>query len=184
HLTDPGTLNAHIEAGGYKPLPKNPSNLGIKVMGENRGRLYGLDIYNLAHYERANESFRHTLNSIRVYGNLAHKLDEGKSLEPGMLGGLRYGNRRYTLEHSGKPDFPALFEEPDFDGYLRVGGIVSKPEVYLAYLMPLSNKSIFNLVYAVHTGYELPLTNFKLADVEMRKYMGGPYLHFSVGVRP
>lgn len=184
HITNPSQLNAHFGGRGFNPLPKNPSNLGIKILGENRGRLYSVDVYNLALKERATENYRHTLNSVRVYGNLGKKLYEGKTLELGVLAGVGYGNLRYTLEHLQKPDFPGLFEEPDYDGYLTAGGVLAKPEIYLAYLMPLSNQSVFDLVYAVHTGYELPVNNYKLAGVEMRKYMAGPYLHLSIGIRP
>src|SRR5690606_14015793 len=106
--------------------------------------------------------------------NLGQKLFEGRTLELGVNAGLGYGNLRYTIENVIKPDFPELFEEPDHDGYLKDGGIMAKPEIYLAYLMPLSKRSIFDLVYGVHTGYELPLSNYELAGVKMRKYMTGP----------
>ncbi len=108
----------------------------------------------------------------------------GKKIEFGFLGGLGFGNIGYTLDHLNKPEFPALFEEPDFDGYITDWGFVSKPEIFVSYVMPISSQHIFDLVYSVHTGYELPISNFSLADLDVTKYMGGPYLQFSIGLRP
>lgn len=184
HLSKPTQLNSYLEAAGFNPLSEISNNFGIKIIGDNRGRLYGLDFYNLTQYGRANENYDQTLNSVRIYGNLGRKLFEGKKIEFGFFGGVGFGNIGYTLNNKNKPDFPALFEEPDFDGYLTDWGFVSKPELFVAYIMPISSQNIFDLVYTFHTGYELPLSSFSLADLDVTKYMGGPYLQFSIGIRP
>ena len=102
-----------------------------------------------------------------------------------MIGGLGYGNVSYTLDNkAGKPDFPALFEEPDHDGSLTDWGFMAKPEIYFSYVMPISRESVFDVVYSFHTGYELPFSRFELADLNMKKYMGGPYMQVAVGIRP
>ncbi|MEX2593249.1 MAG: hypothetical protein WD426_10770 [Anditalea sp.] len=184
HFTQPNQLNGHLQAAGYHQFIKNPKNFGIKIMGENRGKSYGLDIYNVAQNGSAKENYTHTLNSIRIYGNIGRKLFQRRNLELGVLAGIGFGNIRYTLNNLNKPDFPALFEEPDFDGYLKDWGLMSKPELYIAYTMPISSNNIFDLVYSFHTGYELPLTSYNLADVDLKEYMSGPYVHFGVGIRP
>jgi len=184
HLSKPDALNARLNAAGYNVISGRPSNVGIKILGDNRGRLYGLDFYNLSQKGKATDDYNHTLNSIRVYGNLGRKLYERKNLEIGFLAGLGFANVRYTLDNVHKPDFPQLFEEPDFDGYLKNWGFSSKPEVYISYASPISSKNVFDVVYSLHTGYELPLSKFPLADVDMKKYMAGPYLQIGVGIRP
>lgn len=184
HLTRANNLNSYLKAAGYQQISKNPTNFGLKITGENRGRLYGLDFYNLSNKGDATENHNHTLNSIRVYGNIGHKLFEGRNFELSILGGVGFGNIRYTLEHQGKPDFPLLFEEPDYDGYLKDWGFISKPEILISYVMPISNNNVFDLVYSFHTGYELPLSTYRIADVEMNDYMAGPYLQFGIGIRP
>jgi hypothetical protein len=184
HLSRPNQLNNYLVAAGLNPLAELPNNLGIKIIGENRGRLYGFDFFNISQFGKANEQYDHTLNSVRIYGNVGHKLYEGKKLEFGFLGGIGYANVRYTLENLNKPNFPALFEEPDFDGYISDGGFVTKPEIFLAYVMPISRQHIFDMVYSFHTGYELPLNKYFLADLDITPYMAGPYIQFSVGIRP
>jgi hypothetical protein len=37
---------------------------------------------------------------------------------------------------------------------------------------------------AVHGGLELPLSNYKLGDLSMSRYMANPYFQFSIGLRP
>ena len=184
HFSKPDPLNAQLNAHGYAELTSNPTNFGLKIIGENRGRLYGFDFYNLSQHGRASEEFTHALNSIRVYGNLGRKLFERKNLEIGVLGGIGFGNVSYTLNNVHKYDFPLLFEEPDFDGHLTDWGFMAKPEIYLSYVMPISRQNVFDLVYSLHSGYELPLSNYNLADLDMRKYMGGAYLQVGVGIRP
>jgi hypothetical protein len=183
HFTQPHGFNDNLRAAGYHPFTKNPSNFGIKILGENRGNLYGVDFFNLAHTGVAKENFTHTLNSIRVYGNIGRKLFQRKNFEFGVLGGGGFGNIRYTLNNINKPDFPALFEEPDFDGYLKDWGFMAKPELYVAYTMPVSTNKVFDLVYSFHTGYEFPVTQYFLADVDLKNYMGGPYVQFGIGIR-
>ncbi|HLT07128.1 MAG TPA: hypothetical protein VK014_06345 [Cyclobacteriaceae bacterium] len=185
HLTKPNTLNEVLEQHGYNPIAGHPHNVGLKIIGENRGRLYGLDVYNLSQKGKANEQYSHTLNSVRIYGNLGRKLFEGRSWELGVLGGVGYGNVRYTLmAEVGKPEFPRLFEEPDHDGNLKDWGFMAKPEVYLAYQMPISQDAVFDIVGSVYAGYELPLSHYTLTDLNMKKYMGGPYLQLGIGIKP
>lgn len=184
HFPKPALLNARLNAHGYNGLTSNPTNFGLKIIGENRGRLYALDLYNLSQKGRASEEFTHTLNSIRVYGNMGRKLFERKNLELSVLGGIGFGNISYTLNNIQKPDFPLLFEEPDFDGVLKDWGFMAKPEIYLSYGMPISRQNVFDLVYSLHAGYELPISNYTLAGLDMNKYMRGPYLQVGVGIRP
>ncbi len=184
HFSKPHQLNEQLSAHGLNELNSNSPNFGLKIIGANRGRLYGLDFYNLSKNGTANEEFDHTLNSVRVYGNLGRKLFERKNFEVGVLGGIGFGNISYTMNSKDKPDFPFLFEEPDFDGHLTDWGLMAKPEIHLSYVMPISRQKAFNLVYSLHTGYELPLSNYDLADLDMRKFMRGPYLQVGVGIRP
>lgn len=185
HFTKPNALNAALEAHGYQALSSHPANMGLKILGENRGRLYGVDLYNLSQKGRANEQYSHTLNSVRIYGNWGRKLYEGRSFEWGVLGGLGYGNMRYTISNDAdQPQFPSLFEEPDQDGNLKDWGFMAKPEVYVSYLMPLSQNAIFDIVGSLYAGYEVPLSRYTLADLNMKKYMGGPYVQLGVGIRP
>ena len=184
HLTRPNQLNTQLVTAGYRPFSGHPSNVGITILGENRGRHYGLDFYNLSQKGKATDDYNHTLNSIKIYGNLGRKLYQRKNLEMGFLAGVGFANIRYTLDNVRKPDFPYLFEEPDFDGYLKNWGFTSKPEIYISYATSISNKNVFDLVYSLRTGYELPISSFSLADVDMKKYMTGPYLQLGIGIRP
>jgi hypothetical protein len=184
HYTRPEQFNGYLDAYGFQPFTGRPSNWGLKILGENRGMLYGLDIYNLALSNDASESQSQSLNSVRVYGNYGRKLYDLKNVEMGVLGGLGYGNLRYTILDGMKPDFPLLFEEPNFDGYLDTWGAMVKPEVYLAYALPLSRKKSFDIIYSAHFGYELPVGRFRLADLNMSSYMRGPYVQFGLGIRP
>ncbi|WP_114750832.1 hypothetical protein [Pleomorphovibrio marinus] len=184
NFNSPEALNPFLENHGYSPLPDVRGNFGLKIIGENRRVMYGMEVMNLSTFNRANEDFTQTLNSVRVYGNLGLQLYKRKNLELGLLGGLGYGNLRYTLEKDGKPDFPLLFEEPDHDGTLVSRGLMMKPEVLIAYAMPLSSFKIFNLVYSIHAGYELPIGNYPLANLNMASFMRGPYLQFGLGFRP
>lgn len=183
HFTQPDELNAVLEENGYKPFSGRPNNWGLKILGESKGFLYGVDFYNLGLSADANESKSQTLSSLRVYANGGLKFFEQKNLEIGGLAGLGYGNIRYTVTDNLKPDFPLLFEEPKHDGMLKNGGLMAKPEVYIAYGFPVSlNKS--RVFLGVHGGYELPLARYRLGDLSMSKYMANPYLQFSLGFRP
>lgn len=184
HYTNPAQLNNFLETFGYNTFTGRPSNLGLKILGENRGLLYGIDLYNLAMSNNANNIKTHSLNSFRIYGNVGKKLYDLKNIEMGVLTGLGYGNLRYTLLNENKPEFPLLFEEPDYDGYLNTWGLLVKPEIYLAYAMPLSKNHSTDLIYSVYGGYELPIGGYRLADLGMSKYMAGPYIQFGIGIRP
>ncbi|HSJ69911.1 MAG TPA: hypothetical protein VK921_19685, partial [Anditalea sp.] len=184
HYTNPAQLNNFLETFGYNTFTGRPSNLGLKILGENRGLLYGIDLYNLAMSNNANNLKTHSLNSFRIYGNVGKKLYDLKNIEMGVLTGLGYGNLRYTLLNENKPEFPLLFEEPDYDGYLNTWGLLVKPEIYLAYAMPLSKNHSTDLIYSVYGGYELPIGGYRLADLGMSKYMAGPYIQFGIGIRP
>lgn len=184
HFTSPDQFNSLLEENGLEPFNERPNNWGVKVLGESKGWLYGVDLYNVALKGTAKENVTHTLNSVRLYGNLGRKFFERRNLELGGLAGLGYANLRYSLIDNTKPDFPLLFEEPDYDGYLRKSGIMAKPELYIMYSVPFSLDKGINLVFGVHGGYEAPLSRFRLLDTPMYKYMANPYLHFSVGIRP
>ncbi len=180
---DPERLNAYLQENGWNPLGSTPSNLGMKILGENRRWIYGVDVVNVANSGQASEDYQQTLNSVRVYGNYGYQLYKRRNLEMGVIGGIGYGNIRYTLENKNKPDFPLLFEEPDFDGYLRNSGIMSKSEVLVSYSMPLS-KNTFRFVYSLHAGYEVPLSRYRLGELSMARYLSGPYFQIGLGLRP
>ncbi|WP_228692112.1 hypothetical protein [Lunatimonas sp.] len=177
-------LNDLLQQNSYQALPRVGGNIGVKVIGENARKMYGLEIWNLASYGQANEDYAHTLNSIRFYSNFGRQLYKRKNLELGVLGGMGYAGVRYTLENRHKTDFPRLFEEPLYDGTLVTRGLMVKPEVVLAYVMPVSSIKLFDVVYSLHGGYEYPLGRYNLGGVSMREFMQGPYLQFSVGIRP
>ncbi|MCL6259605.1 hypothetical protein M3O96_10920 [Aquiflexum sp. TKW24L] len=183
HFTQPDEFNSVLEQNGLAPFKGRPNNIGLKVLGESKGFLYGIDIYNLGLSGQANESKSHTLNSLRVYGNAGLKFFERKNLEFGGTGGIGYANIRYSLLENNKPDFPRLFEEPLHDAFLRKGGLIAKPEVYVAYGIPLSPNHSSKLMIGINGGYELPLANFKLLDLSMAGYMSNPYFQLSVGIR-
>lgn len=184
HFSKPNALNQHLRENGYKELSGVPQNLGLKILGENRGFLYGLDVYNVTMHGNANENYLQSLNSVRVYGNMGQKIIDLNDWEVGLLGGLGYANLRYSLMHKRKVPFPELIDIPDYDGELRKGGMMAKPEVYLAYALSLSKKDKVDLVLSLNGGYELPIGQYKLGDVSMSKYMSSPYLQLGVGVRP
>jgi len=184
HFTSPDQFNNFLDTFGLNVLTGRPSNWGMKILGANRSTLYGIDLYNLSMSNDANEIKTQSLNSFRLYGNIGKKLYDLKNIEMGVLGGLGYGNLRYSLLNQNKPDFPLLFEEVDYDGYLTTWGILVKPEVYIAYAMPMSKKNSLDLIYSVYGGYELPIGGYKLADLGMSKYMAGPYIQFGIGIRP
>ena len=184
HFTSPDEFNILLKENGVALFNDRPNNWGVKVLGESKGWLYGTDIYNIALKGTAKENVSHTLNSVRIYANLGRKLFERKNLEFGGVAGLGYANLRYSLIDNSKPDFPMLFDEPDYDGYLRKSGMMAKPEIYIMYSVPFSSEKGGNLVFGVHGGYEAPLSRFRLLDTAMYKYMANPYLHFSVGIRP
>jgi len=182
-FTNPDKLNDYLINNGLAPFKDTPNNIGMKIIGENRRWIYSFDVFNIANSGKADENRQHTLNSVRLYGNYGYQLYKMRNLELGVLGGLGYGNIRYTLSNDNKPDFPALFEEPDYDGYLKSKGIMAKSEVMVSYAIPVFNK-MFRFVTSAHAGYELPLSSYKLGELTMSSYMAGPYLQFGIGLRP
>ncbi|WP_073095140.1 hypothetical protein [Cyclobacterium lianum] len=183
NFKNPKRLNQVLADNGWQPFSRTPGYLGMKILAENRGRLYGVDIFNIANTGQGNETYQHTLNSLRAYGNYGFQLYKRKNLELGIMAGLGMGTIRYTVEHGSKPDFPLLFEEPDFDGYLRNRGLMSKGELVMSYAMPVF-KNLFSFVYSVHGGYELPLSRYRLGEVSMANYLSGPYVQFGLGLKP
>nr|MBI1230948.1 hypothetical protein [Cytophagales bacterium] len=179
-----GSLNESLAANGYETLAGTPGNIGFKIIGENGRKMYGAEIFNLSNSGTANETYGQTLNSIRFYGNLGYQLFKRKNLEMGVLGGLGYGNVRYTLQANDKPDFPLLFEEPDFDGRIAARGLMAKPELLIAYALPMSKINPFSVVYSIHAGYEVPIGRYTFGATSMRSFMKGPYLQFGLGFRP
>ncbi|UJP63742.1 hypothetical protein [Mongoliitalea daihaiensis] len=184
NFTSPTNLNEKLAENGLNTFGGRPNNWGLKVLGYNKDWLYGVDLYNLGMSGQANEQYNHTLNSVRLYANLGKKFFEFKNIEMGVLGGLGYGNLRYTLINPSKPDFPTLFENPNFDGRLTGRGLMVKPEVYLGYGLPLALGKFFKLFAAVHAGYEQPIGAYRLGDLGMSSYMSNPYVQFSIGIRP
>jgi hypothetical protein len=183
HFTRPDALNRHLVDNGLQPFSGRPSNFGLKLLGYSKNLMYGMDFFSLGLGGKASETQTHTLSSIRVYANGGLKFLDLRNLEMGALAGIGFGNLRYTLTNDSKPDFPRLFEEPDYDGYLRSYGAMAKPEVFITYGIPLTQSKVFKLVFGAHAGYEVALSPYKLADLSMFKYMANPYLQFSVGVR-
>jgi len=184
HFTKPNQLNSRLSEAGLNPFEGTPSNLGLKILGQNEKLLYGLEIYNLALDGRASDFQSHSLNSLRLYGDFGWKIFQVDNFATGVLGGLGYGNIRYTITQDNKPDFPQLFEERNFDGYLRNGGLMGKPEVFFEYGLPIQDGRLFDLVFSTSFGYEFPLSNYRLADLSMAKYMAAPYWNLAIGIRP
>jgi hypothetical protein len=124
------------------------------------------------------------LNSLRIYANVGKKFFQYKNWGIGALGGLGYGNLRYSLLQDQKPDFPALLDQRNFDGYLRKSGIFLKPEVLVEYGLPMTKRKMFDLVFTTTAGYEQAFPAFKLGGVSMNSYQSGPFVTFGVGIRP
>lgn len=184
YFNKPERFNQLLQENNYLPLEGTPSNWGMRILGETQGLLYGVDVFNLAMQGPANNFQNHTLNSLRVYANGGWKFLQYKNFALGMMGGLGYGNLRYTLAQNEKPDFPELFEQRKFDGYLRSSGIMLKPEFLLEYGIPMTRRKIFDLVLTASAGYELGLPNYHLGDLGMNDYMSGSFLTLGLGVRP
>lgn len=184
HFTRPHELNTYLESFDYQPLEGKPSNWGLRILGETEGLLYGVDVFNLAMSGQASNFQDHSLNSVRVYANGGLKLIQYDNFAFGFLGGLGYGNLRYTLSEVNKPDFPELFEQRYFDGYLRSSGVMIKPEAFLEYGLPMTKRKLFDLVFTASAGYELAFPGYQLGEISMNRYMSGSYLLFGIGVRP
>ncbi|WP_339869538.1 hypothetical protein [uncultured Algoriphagus sp.] len=184
HFTNAKEFNAELEDAGLNPLNGMPSNWGLRILGNTERVLYGAELYNLAMKGDASEDKSHSLNSLRIYGNFGYNLIEFRNFGIGSLVGLGYGNIRYTLVTNEKPDFPELFEQREFDGYIKNSGLMLKPEVFAEYGIPMTKRKLFDLVFTAAAGYEVPLANYKLGDFNMSSFMAGPYLSFGIGVRP
>lgn len=184
HFTNANEFNAKLEDAGLNPLNGMPSNWGLRILGNTERLMYGAELYNLALSGNATSKKKHSLNSLRVYGNMGYDLIQFKNFGLGALAGIGFGNIRYTLLTNEKPDFPELFEQREYDGYLKNSGLMLKPEVYAEYGVPMTKRKLFDLVFTAAAGYEVPLANYKLGDFNMSSFMAGPYLSFGVGVRP
>ncbi len=184
HFRKPDVFNAELEKFGYLPLEGRPSNWGLRILGETDGLLYGIDVFNSALEGDANNFQSQSLNSLRFYGNAGIKFFQLKNFAIGAMGGVGYGNIRYTLSQIEKPDFPELFEQRNFDGYLRSSGIMTKPELIFEYGIPVTNRNLFDIVLSASAGYELALGNYRLGELGMSKFLSGPMVGLSVGVRP
>lgn len=184
HFTNAKEFNAKLEDAGLNPLDGTPSNWGLRILGDTERLLYGAELFNLALSGDATSLKEHSLNSLRVYGNVGYNIIEYRNFGFGALAGLGFGNIRYTLTTKDKPDFPELFEEREFDGYLKNSGLMLKPEVFAEYGIPMSKRKLFDLVVTASAGYEVPLANYRLGDFGMSSFMAGPYLSFGIGVRP
>lgn len=184
HFKGPEKLNRQLSENGYKPFEGKPSNWGLRILGETDGLLYGFDVFNLSLDGQARNSQDHSLNSLRIYANGGLKFFQLKNFAIGALAGLGYGNLRYSLLTRDKPDFPVLFDQPTFDGYLKSSGMMAKPEIMLEYSVPMTERKLFELVFSSSAGYEMAFPSYKLGNSTMNNYLSGPYLMFGVGIRP
>ncbi len=184
HFSKPEKFNAYLQEQGYQALEGSPSQLGLRILGETDGLLYGMDVFNVVQKGRASTTQSHSLNSLRIYANVGKKLFQYKNWGIGAMAGLGYGNLRYSLLQDVKPDFPALLDQRNFDGYLRKSGISLKPELLLEYGLPMTKRKIFDVVFSTSAGYEQALPGFKLGGLSMNSYQSGPFLTFGVGIRP
>ncbi|MBC6365322.1 hypothetical protein DDT91_00855 [Algoriphagus sp. AK58] len=184
HFSSPENFNKVLSDYGYQPLEGRPSNWGLRILGETDGLLYGVDVFNLSMKGQATNSQNHSLNSLRVYGNAGIKFFQIKNFAIGAMGGLGYGNIRYTLSSKEKPDFPELFEQRNFDGYLRSSGLMLKPEILFEYGLPMTKRKFFDLVFTATAGYEAAFPSYKLGEISMSDYLSAPFLTLGIGVRP
>jgi hypothetical protein len=184
HFTDPGVFNEELVKFGYNPLKGKPSNWGLRILGETDGLLYGVDVFNLALAGAASEFQDHSLNSLRVYANGGIKFFQIRNFAIGAIGGIGFGNLRYTLSQVNKPNFPELFEQRKFDGYLKNSGLMAKPELMVEYGIPVSRNNLFDLVVSASAGYEAALGNYRLGELDMASFVSAPFLGFGIGIRP
>ncbi|MDA0315112.1 MAG: hypothetical protein O2829_03815 [Bacteroidetes bacterium] len=184
HFSEPEKFNTYLREQGYLAFEGSPSQLGLRILGETDGLLYGMDVFNVSQKGRASTTQSHSLNSLRIYANAGMKFFEYKNWGIGALGGLGYGNLRYSLLQDVKPDFPTLLDERNFDGYLRKSGIFIKPELLLEYGLPMTKRKMFDLVFSTTAGYEVAFPGFKLGGLSMNSYQSGPFVTVGVGIRP
>ena len=183
HFSKPEKFNTYLQEQGYQALEGSSSQLGLRILGETDGLLYGMDVFNVVQKGRASTTQSHSLNSLRIYANVGKKLFQYKNWGIGAMGGLGYGNLRYSLLQDVKPDFPALLDQRNFDGYLRKSGIFLKPELLIEYGLPMTKRKIFDVVFSTSVGYEQAIPGFKLGGLSMNSYQSGPFLTFGVGIR-
>ena len=184
NFSKPEKFNTYLKEQGYQAFEGSPSQSGLRILGETDGLLYGMDVFNVAQKGRASTTQSHSLNSLRIYANVGKKFFQYKNWGVGVVGGLGYGNLRYALLQDLKPDFPALLDQRNFDGYLRKSGIFLKPELLLEYGLPMTKRKIFDVVFSTSAGYEQAIPGYKLGGVSMNSYQSGPFLTFGVGIRP
>ena len=184
HFSKPEKFNTYLQEQGYQALEGSPSQLGLRILGETDGLLYGMDVFNVVQKGRASTMQSHSLNSLRIYANVGKKLFQYKNWGIGAMGGLGYGNLRYSLLQDVKPDFPALLDQRNFDGYLRKSGIFLKPELLIEYGLPMTKRKIFDVVFSTSVGYEQAIPGFKLGGLSMNSYQSASFLTFGVGIRP
>lgn len=184
HFSKPEKFNTYLQEQGYQAFEGSPSQLGLRILGETDGLLYGMDVFNVAQKGRASTTQSHSLNSLRIYANVGKKLFQYKNWGIGAMGGLGYGNLRYSLLQDVKPDFPALLDQRNFDGYLHKSGVFLKPELSVEYGLPMTKRKIFDVVFSTSAGYEQAIPGFKLGGLSMNSYQSGPFLTFGVGIRP
>ena len=184
HFSKPENFNTYLQEQGYRALEGSPSQLGLRILGETDGLLYGMDVFNVAQKGSASTTQSHSLNSLRIYANVGKKLFQYKNWGIGAMAGLGYGNLRYSLLQDVKPDFPALLDQRNFDGYLHKSGIFLKPELLLEYGLPMTKRKIFDVVFSTSAGYEQAIPGFKLGGFSMNSYQSGPFLTFGIGIRP
>ena len=184
HFSKPEKFNTYLQEQGYQAFEGSPFQLGLRILGETDGLLYGMDVFNVAQKGRASTTQSHSLNSLRIYANVGKKLFQYKNWGIGAMGGLGYGNLRYSLLQDVKPDFPALLDQRNFDGYLHKSGIFLKPELLLEYGLPMTKRKIFDVVFSTSAGYEQAIPGFKLGGFSMNSYQSGPFLTFGIGIRP
>lgn len=184
HFSKPTEFNEILKNHGFDPFEGTPTNWGIRILSQNRGWMYGVDLFNVSQKSSASTFQSQSLNSLRVYANAGLKFFQYKNIAIGALGGLGYGNIRYSILERNKPDFPEVFEKRNYDGYLTTPGMMGKPELILEYGLPMTNRKFFDLVFSVSGGYELALSNYRLGELSMSEYVSGPFLMFGIGVRP
>jgi hypothetical protein len=184
HFSKPEKFNRYLKEQGYETLAGRPSQWGLRILGETDGLLYGIDVFNVGLNGRASATQSHSLNSLRIYANVGKKFFQYKNWGVGAMGGLGYGNLRYSLLQNQKPDFPVLLDQRNFDGYLRKSGIFLKPEVLIEYGLPMTKRKMFDLVFTTTAGYEQAFPGYKLGGVSMNAYQSGPFVTFGLGIRP
>lgn len=81
-FSKPEKLNDYLQEQGYQAFEGSPSQLGLRILGETDGFLYGMDVFNVAQKGRASTTQSHSLNSLRIYANV------GKNSFNIKIGGL------------------------------------------------------------------------------------------------